>query len=396
MVSDSSSQTQAFDEFLSIHEDSAYTLAGDGQGHLVLSLHGDWTTLHVARLEQAINKFWRQVSLLPEAPRSCYIHTGNLLALDISGTLILHRSISFLRDRDCSVEVEQTDGGQLDFVSSLMEDTDELDRVPPKPGVIEQTSGVLAGIGKSTLDSLRFLGQSAVALGAIVLSPKRLRGASLVHHIEHTGLRAMPVVALMAFLISIVLAYQGTAQLSRFGAEIFTIDLVAISILREMGVLLTAIMVAGRSGSAFAAEIGVMKLNQEIAAMQTLGISPMNALAVPRIVALLITMPMLTLLAILVGFTGAAVVCILSLDIPLELFIERLQSASSLTHFMVGMAKAPVFAFLIAVIGVRQGLLVEQSAAEVGHNTTQAVVQAIFAVIAADAVFSIMTTELGI
>lgn len=367
-----------------------------GTETLVISLQGSWTTLQIARLEKAINRFWHQISS-QRIPAHCYIHTSDVDALDISGTLILYQSIEFLKARGCKVDVETIEGDRLNFVSELMQEVQETEVRPDRPPrLLDQATGFLAGIGHSVVDALTFLGRSTLAMAAVIPSPKRLRFASLVHHIEHTGLRAMPVVALMAFLISIVLAYQGTAQLSRFGAEIFTIDLVAISILREMGVLLTAIMVAGRSGSAFAAEIGVMKLNQEIAAMQTLGINPMSALAVPRITALLITMPMLTLLAILVGFTGAAVVCILSLDIPFGLFIERLQAASTLTHFMVGMAKAPVFAFLIAVIGVRQGLLVEHSAAEVGSNTTQAVVQAIFAVIAADAVFSIMTTELGI
>jgi phospholipid/cholesterol/gamma-HCH transport system permease protein len=243
---------------------------------------------------------------------------------------------------------------------------------------------------------LAFIGHCFSTLIIGLLKPGRMRWRSVANHVHATGVQAIPIVALIALLISIVLAYQGATQLKTFGAEIFTIDLVAISVLREMGVLLTAIMVAGRSGSAFAAQIGVMKSNEEIDALKTMGLDPFEILIVPRIMALIIALPLLTLIANITGLAGAALLTYITLDVGLLQFLDRIQNVVEMNTFWVGIIKAPVFAIIIAMIGVYRGMLVTGSAESVGRLTTEAVVQSIFMVIAADAIFSIIFSSLGI
>lgn len=367
------------------------------ESHLIMHLRGEWVIEQVAGIEDALAR----VNGAPDGTAAVSVQCGGLHSLDLSGAWLLHRQCRQWRDQGLQVDLGALRTQHLAFIDQVMADT-AASTLPRRHARYRGIAALLVSLGRalgnglaSLRDGLGFLGRVCWVLAGCVRHPSRLRLAPIVRHIEETGFRAIPIVCLLAFLISIVLAYQGTTQLSRFGAEIFTIDLVAISVLREMGVLLTAIMVAGRSGSAFAAEIGVMKLNQEVAAMQTLGIDPMHALMVPRLVALMITLPMLTLFADIVGFVGGAVVSVVSLGIPFELFMDRLQSTVTMTHFLVGMSKAPVFAFVIALIGIRQGFLVEHSAEDVGRNTTRAVVQSIFAVIALDALYSVVTTELG-
>ncbi|RMG55371.1 MAG: ABC transporter permease [Gammaproteobacteria bacterium] len=245
-------------------------------------------------------------------------------------------------------------------------------------------------------DFLGFLGHAASALGRGLIRPGRLRPRSISFHLNATGIHAIPIVAMIAFLISVVLAYQGAYQLTQFGASIYTIDLVAISVLREMGVLLTAIMVAGRSGSAFAAELGVMKSNEEIDALRTMGLDPFEILVLPRLLALVIAIPLLTLLADLVGLFGAGVLSLTMLDLSLPTFLARLADTIEFHTFWVGIIKAPVFALIIGLIGTWRGMQATGSAESVGRLTTRSVVESIFLVIAADALFSILFARLGI
>lgn len=247
-----------------------------------------------------------------------------------------------------------------------------------------------------TVKLISFIGETTVAVCRTLASPRRLRWNAIARHIRETGINAVPIIALMAFLISIVLSYQGAAQLKRFGAEIFTINMLAISLLREMGVLLTAIMIAGRSGSAFTAEIGVMKVNEEVDAMEVMGLSAFDVLVVPRFIALVITLPLLTLVADIMGATGGALVSYYLLDIQFSQYVHQFKSAVLPATFWVGMSKAPVFALLISVVGCMRGLEVSGSAESVGRLTTVSVVHAIFLVLLADALFSILFTKLGI
>src|ERR1700744_3797588 len=230
-----------------------------------------------------------------------------------------------------------------------------------------------------------FLGRIATVVGEAFSRPRAWRISSLARHIYETGITAIPIVALIAFLISVIVAYLGAQQLSRFGADIFVVDLVTIATLREMGVLLTSIIVAGRSGSAFAAEIGVMQLNEETDALRAMGINPIEVLVVPRVLALVIALPLLTIIADAMGLAGGSLLALIHLNIPLPQFTARLRESLSSTTFWSGLVKAPVFAILIAMVGTYRGMQVRDSARELGRLTTVAVVQSIFMVILADA-----------
>ena len=237
----------------------------------------------------------------------------------------------------------------------------------------------------------------ATAPGEMVARPRHnLRMAAMIHQVEETGINALPIVGLLAFLIGVVLAYQGADQLKRFGAEIFTINLLGVGLLREIGGLITAIIVAGRSGSAFTAQIGTMRVNEEIDAMQTMGLNTVDTLVLPRIIGLVIALPLLTFYADIMGLIGGAVMCYFSLGLTIPVFLRQLQDAVSVNTFMVGMIKAPVFAFVIALVGCYEGFQVERNAASVGALTTRAVVEAVFLVIVLDAAFSVMFSVLGV
>lgn len=257
-------------------------------------------------------------------------------------------------------------------------------------------------LGRATFSSLRdvaeitgFFGQVMVTLALTVVRPWRLRFTSLVFHMAEVGLYAVPIVALMGFLIGIVLAYQGADQLRQFGAEIYVVDLISISILRELGILLTAIIVAGRSASAFTAAIGAMKMQEEVDAMRTLGLDPIEVLVLPRVLALFFMLPVLGLIADLAGLLGGGVMAWVSLDISPGLFRTRLLDVD-VTHYLVGLAKAPFFAVIIGVIGCFQGMQVKGNTESLGRLTSRSVVQAIFMVILADSVFSVLFAAAGV
>lgn len=241
---------------------------------------------------------------------------------------------------------------------------------------------------------LAFFGRIAAVLGSALVHLRALRLRSILRHLRETGVLAVPIVSLIAFLISVVVAYLGAQQLARFGATIFVVDLVTIAVLREMGVLLTAIVVAGRSGSAFAAEIGAMELNEEIAALRAMGLNPIELLVLPRVLALMIALPCLTIIADAMGLAGGGLLSLVQLNIPPAQFVIRLREALSPTTFWAGLVKAPVFALLIGMVGSYRGMQVRESARELGRLTTMAVVQSIFLVILADAGFAVLFQQL--
>ncbi len=271
---------------------------------------------------------------------------------------------------------------------------------PPAPRglvpTLDATGRMIAEGAASFAELLGVLGAFLVRFVQSVLNPREFRFTALVHHCEQSGLRAVPIVALMAFLIGVVLAFQGSTQLRQFGAEVFVVDLIAISVLRELGILLTAIIVAGRTASAYTAAIGSMKMREEIDAMRTLGIDPVSALIVPRVLALVITLPILGLVANVAGLFGGALMSWIELGISPEMFRVRLVEGTDVSHVFVGLVKAPVFAVIIGVIGCQAGLRVKSTAESLGAMTSAAVVAAIFAVIVADALFSIFFASMGI
>jgi phospholipid/cholesterol/gamma-HCH transport system permease protein len=245
------------------------------------------------------------------------------------------------------------------------------------------------------LHFLGFVGQVVKASIILMLNPSRFRWHSVVQHFDMVGVRALGIIGLMSFLIGIVIAQQGAVQLRQFGAEVFTINLIGRLTFRELGILMTAIMVAGRSGSAFAAQIGTMKITEEIDAMRTIGVVPAEALVVPRVIATVIMMPLLGIYASMMSIIGGGLLCWIILEIPPETFVIRLREVTPMTDFWIGMIKAPVFGAIIAMAGCFQGMQVEGNSEQVGLKTTAAVVQAIFLVIVLDAFFAVFFSEIG-
>ena len=243
---------------------------------------------------------------------------------------------------------------------------------------------------------LAFIGESAVALAGCVAHPARFRWRPVLYNIRSAGFDALPIVGLLSFLLGIVVAYQGAGQLRQYGANIFVADLVGLSMLREFAPLMTAIIVAGRSGSSYAAQIGTMSVSEEIDAMLTLGISPQEMLVLPKLFALLIALPLLTVFADLLGVLGGMLMAQAQLGVSFDEFAERFAKAISVTSYLTGIGKAPVFAAIIVIIGCFQGIRTTGGADSVGRHTTRSVVQAIFLVVVADALFSVAFSMLDI
>lgn len=273
----------------------------------------------------------------------------------------------------------------------------------PEPVHYSAFSNLFERTGRWTVEAyynslmlLSFVGQTMVTMLKVIARPVSMRWTSLFHHMEATGLDAVPIVGLLSFLVGAVVAFLGATILRDFGAQIFTVELVSFSFLREFGVLLTAILLAGRSGSAFTAQIGAMKGNEEIDALKTLGVDPVEVLVVPRLLALIFMLPILTFLAMMLGMLGGAMAAVLTMDISTSAYLTRLYERTPVNYFWVGMIKAPVFAFIISVVGCLEGFKVSGSAESVGRHTTSSVVQSIFLVIFFDAIFAIFFMEIGL
>jgi phospholipid/cholesterol/gamma-HCH transport system permease protein len=360
------------------------------------------------RLELTLNGEWR-LSTLPgigaaldaidlNGVRHLTVGTESLAVLDLSAAWRLQQFLNRVRQLDGAITFR---GPQPDQLRLIEQSADRNPHAAPNGGdselePVEVLGRVVVRRWRDTLDGLAFLGRVFVSAARAFTSIRRLRPTSIARHVYDTGITAIPIVALIAFLISVIIAYMSAQQLQRFGAEIFVVDLVTIGVLRELGVLLTAIIVAGRSGSAFAAEIGAMKLNEEVDALKATGVDPYEVLAVPRVLGLIIALPLLTIISDAVGLTGGALLCRYLLDMPITQYLERVNDAIASTTFWVGIIKAPVFALLIAMTGVFRGLQVRDSSRELGRLTTVAVVQAIFFVILADALFAVLFMELDI
>lgn len=289
---------------------------------------------------------------------------------------------------------------QSDLLATLRRNMPEGEPVPMPPLTVadrlEQVGRYVIGSLQKTIAMIGFLGRVMVTIFGLILRPSRIRWTAIVHHMQQVGLNAVPIVSLMAFLIGVVLAFQGAAQLRQFGAEVFVVDLIAISILRELGILLTAIIVAGRSGSAFTAAIGSMKMREEIDAMRTLGLDPVEVLVVPRVIALVLMLPVLGVIANFAGLIGGGLMSWIELGVSPGVFQARLLSNTDVQHFFVGLFKAPFFALIISIVGCFEGMQVKGNAESLGRLTSTSVVVSIFLVIAADALFSIFFAILGV
>ena len=360
---------------------------------LRLSFVGAWITQELARHDATL----RHLDL--EGAREAVVDLSGCSAIDSAGAWVLDRTLDDLKRQGATVTLAGSSPAIETLLGTVTRKHVEL---PPEPRPDNPLIAVALHLGQETVritkegtDLLSFLGLTVVVFLRSLVKPWRIRLVPLIAHMEQTGFNALPIVGLISFLVGVVLAYQGADQLARFGAQIFTVDLVAIGVLREMGILLTAIIVAGRSGSSFTAQIGTMKVNEEIDAMQTLGLDPMEVLVMPRVFALVLVLPLLTFYADIMGLLGGAVMATIVLDISFFQFARQLSDAVTLNTFLVGLIKAPLFAFIIGMIGCYEGLQVSRSAESVGRQTTRAVVEAIFLVIVLDALLSIFFSVIG-
>ena len=349
-------------------------------------LGGDWTLSSALEVAE-------QLRTLPDAVDR--LDATGIGRIDSAGVLQLMR---FAKRRGMELSDIEFRADHRALVSTI---EDVADDRPPR----KRDYGVLAALsrlgqrvhenGQEIVALLSFTGENLVKLVRMVKEPRRFRPTATVAHMEAVGLDAVPLVILLSYMVGAVIAFLGSTVLRDFGAEIYVVELVSIAFLREFAVLMTAIVLAGRTASAFTAQIGAMKSREEIDAIRTLGLDPLELLVLPRVFAMLIALPILTFIAMLSGILGGAVVCALSLDISPTMYLAMLQENIALKHFLVGMAKAPIFAFLIAVIGCLEGFKVTGSAQSVGERTTSSVVQSIFVVILLDAVAALFLMEMG-
>jgi phospholipid/cholesterol/gamma-HCH transport system permease protein len=362
---------------------------------LELHLTGPWRVTQLDALE-------RELSGVPlRAGEPLLIDTSALTTLDLSASVKLRDFLQRATAAGCRVAFAGAPPDQLRLIDTALGPAEPVAHpVVPGPHYIEEPVEALGrrvvGGWDDLLSGLAFIGRIAVTAFGALRAPRRLRPISIARHIYETGITAIPIVTLIAFLISVIVAYMSAQQLARFGAELFVVDLVTIGVLRELGVLLTAIIVAGRSGSAFAAEIGSMQLNAEVDALRAIGADPFEALILPRVLGLTIALPLLTVIADAVGLTGGALLCKFLLDIPLPQYLNRMNEAIAPTTFWSGLVKAPVFGMLIGLAGTYRGMQVRGSSQELGRLTTVAVVQAIFVVLLADALFAVLFMKLDI
>lgn len=357
-----------------------------------ISAGGLWTIDSVSVLQPAIDRL--EIDTTTETE----IDLRQIERIDTAGAYLASQMLSRIDDgSSCQIFSNHT-------VDSIL---DTVNRYQPSIHAPKQRSNALftkiEKIGKTTVDIfvlaacfVVFIGNITRLVFATIARPIRFRLGQTISQIETSGFNAIPIIALISFLIGIVIAYQGALQLGRLGAETYTIDLLAVTILREMGILLSAIVIAGRSGSTFAAEIGSMKLNEELDAMHTIGMNPMEVLVLPRVIGLIISLPILTLIADISGIFGGGLMVWLVMDISPTLFIHQFTSSLSPWTFWVGLIKAPVFAAIIAVIGCYEGMQVSGSAESLGTHTTRAVVESIFLIIVFDALFSIFFGVIGV
>jgi phospholipid/cholesterol/gamma-HCH transport system permease protein len=337
----------------------------------------------------------------PGDARRVRVDLGEVTAMDAAGAWLLFRFLRRMEGAGLGTELTghtEAQAALLQRMVPVAEERKPLARPLSAPirAMVERVGHATVGFFLRAYALLSFFGVVAITLVGTILRPHRLRFIALLSHIERIGLDAMPIVGLLSFLIGIVLAYQGADQLRAYGAEIFTINLLGVSVLRELGVLLTAIMVAGRSGSAFTAEIGTMQVNEEVDALRTLGLDPIEVLVLPRVLAMMIALPLLSFFADMMALLGGALMALFVLDISIEQFLTQFKEAIVVRMFWVGIAKAPFFAFLIAMVGCYEGLQVQGSAESVGRLTTKSVVESIFLVIVADAAFSIFFSYIGV
>ena len=361
-------------------------------GRQVLLVAGDWTVWTVATVEEKLRT--------TKVSSNAILDVSELERIDTSGAYLIDRAFGALEGVDDPIEMR----GDHPTIERLMGKVRKASpAAPPDPisppgfiALLDRAGRGAVNAWQELLGILSFVGETMATLARLAANPRRIRVRSVVAIMEEVGLDALPIVCFLSFFIGLVIAFIGANLLAMFNASVFTVELVGIGMMREFGAVLTAILLAGRTDSAFTAQIGAMKMRQEIDAMRTIGLDPMEALVAPRLIALLIMTPLLTFAATIAGIGGGMMAAGGAMDISPAMFITRFQEVIVPMNFWVGMIKAPVFALVIAMVGCRQGMLVEEDVVSLGRRTTSAVVQAIFLVIAIDALFAILYYQLNI
>lgn len=357
-----------------------------------LRLTGPWTIPHLARVEG------RLAELVRAGAGELVCDAAGITAMDTGGAWLLRRTVETCRAAGRRVTLrglEPRFAELLEIVGRHGPSGNGTGASAPPPR-LERLGRAVWERAAQGPRALSFLGESGVVLVRLLLRPRSIRWPALFGSLERDGVKAMPIVGLLSFLMGIVIAYQGAEQLKTFGANIFVVDLVGISLLREIAPMVTAILVAGRSGSAYTAQLGAMSVTEEVDALRTLGLSPMELLVLPRVLALVIAMPLLTVYADVVGVFGGMIIASAELSVSFTEFVKRFDEAVALRHLLIGIGKAPIFAVVIALVGCYQGFQISGGVDSVGRHTTVSVVQGIFLVIVIDAAFSILLSWLGL
>ncbi|OUD12703.1 hypothetical protein TPSD3_16330 [Thioflexithrix psekupsensis] len=352
---------------------------------------GVWTLDTIAPLEKILRHFSQHAS-----QEKITVDGSGIIRLDSAGAWLLHRTRMDLEARGRQVQWQGFSAAQ----QTLLDNLKNYDIAPVvssvSTGVCTDVGYHTVALGREVVSFLAFLGENTAVALRILIQPSRIRWREVMSNVYHSGVTALPIVGLMSFLIGVVIAYQGGVQLKLYGANILVADLVGITLLRELAPLLTAIIIAGRSGSAYTAQIGTMVVTEEVDALRTIGISPLELLVFPKVMALVVMLPLLTAYADVMGILGGMVIAFLTLEVGFAEFLDRLQQTVTITTYLVGVGKAPVFAVIIALVGCYHGFQASGSADSVGQKVTTSVVQAIFLVIVSDAVFAILFGWVGI
>jgi len=373
---------------------ASLTATADGE-RVALAATGAWTAERAAELEEIIDQTARRY----QGASDIVIDLAKLERLDTFGAWLIERLKRAFTGRGSTARVI----GLSDADRGLMEELQLVNRAPEETGAaanrivlaLDSVGRAVAGIGWSLVLLTHLLGALTTVVVATIAHPTRLRLTAVVHHLERVGWRAVPIILLSTFLIGAIIAQQGIFHFRTFGAEAYVVDMVGILVLREVGVLIVCVMVAGRSGSAYTAELGSMKMREEIDALRTMGFDPVEVLVLPRIVALVVAVPMLTFLGAMAALYGAGLVCWLYGGMTPDIFLARLREAISLPTFAVGMIKAPFMALVIGLVACAEGFEVQGSAASLGLKTTSSVVKSIFLVIVLDGFFAMFFAAVG-
>ena len=372
----------AFDDFLAVESTA---------GRLVINLKNHWIFRNLKTLQSFLEE------VVPDPGQQVVFQCGGLQDFDLAGAWILYERSMDYEEAGIQSEFEGFQSAHFKFLEHIIDLAARREYIPgfydPKPN--HWVRDGIRKLGANTIEAVESVGYIAHAVLDGVRRPSRLVIGETIRQVHETGVKAIPIVSTVCFLMGIVLAYQSARQLEQFGINIYMVDLVANSIFRELGVLLAAIMVAGRSGSAFAAALGTMKLNEEVDALRVMGLNPNQILIIPRVLGLIIALPLLTVFGNVAGIIGGAFIGATMLDINWLAFTDRLAFTISVNDVLVGLVKAPLFAFMIAVTGTLRGMQVQGSAEELGRLTTVAVVQSIFLIIVVDAICTVIFARIG-